>query len=172
MVRELQFRLLCHRHCDDIYRYARSLLRNTADAEDATQEVLLRLWQNLSTTRFSNVRAWLLRTHAITASTRSADGLIRQPPSWSARTFLVNCRMISQMIPVPVSMEILFAGVSRTPYRSCPRRSAVCSSSTRSTACVIGRSPRRSIFRSTASRSISCALERNYNTCCPSKDHG
>ena len=43
MIRELEFQALCQRHSDEIYRYARSLLANQADAEDATQEVLLRL---------------------------------------------------------------------------------------------------------------------------------
>lgn len=62
MIRELEFKLLCHRHCDEIYRYARSLLGNAADAEDATQEVLLRLWRSLPKTQLLNARAWLLRT--------------------------------------------------------------------------------------------------------------
>ena len=46
MIRELEFKILCERHSDQIYRYARSLLANQADAEDATQEVLLRLWRH------------------------------------------------------------------------------------------------------------------------------
>jgi RNA polymerase sigma-70 factor (ECF subfamily) len=62
MIRELEFKLLCHRHCDEIYRYARSLTGNTQDAEDATQEVLLRLWRSLPNARLFNARAWLLRT--------------------------------------------------------------------------------------------------------------
>ena len=62
MVRELEFKILCKRHSDEIYRYARSLLANSADAEDATQEVLLRLWNHLPTMRPFKFRAWLLRT--------------------------------------------------------------------------------------------------------------
>jgi RNA polymerase sigma-70 factor (ECF subfamily) len=62
MIRELEFKLLCQRHSDDVYRYARSLLTNEADAEDATQEVLLRLWQHLPTIHPFKCRAWLLRT--------------------------------------------------------------------------------------------------------------
>ena len=38
MIREFEFKVLCQRHCDEIYRYACSLLGNSADAEDATQE--------------------------------------------------------------------------------------------------------------------------------------
>lgn len=62
MIRELEFKVLCQRHCDEIYRFARSLLANPTDAEDATQEVLLRLWNHLPTIYPFNLRAWLLRT--------------------------------------------------------------------------------------------------------------
>lgn len=62
MIRDLKFRLLCRRHSDEIYRYARGLLGNEADAEDATQEALLRLWQSLSKVPSSKARAWLYRT--------------------------------------------------------------------------------------------------------------
>lgn len=62
MIRELEFKVLCERHSDDIHRFAHSLLGNQADAEDATQEVLLRLWNHLPTLRLFNLRAWLLRT--------------------------------------------------------------------------------------------------------------
>ena len=62
MIREVEFKILCQRHSDDIYRFARSLLANPADAEDATQEVLLRLWNHLPKMYPFNFRAWLLRT--------------------------------------------------------------------------------------------------------------
>lgn len=62
MIRELEFKLLCHRHRDEIYRYARSLMGSPADAEDAAQEVLLRLWRSLPNARLFNARAWLHRT--------------------------------------------------------------------------------------------------------------
>ena len=62
MIRELEFQVLCQRHCDEVYRYAHSLLNNRADAEDATQEVLLRLWDNLPKLNLFHMRAWILRT--------------------------------------------------------------------------------------------------------------
>jgi RNA polymerase sigma-70 factor, ECF subfamily len=62
MIRELEFKVLCQRHRDEIYRYARALLANTADAEDAAQEVLLRLWNHLPRLNPFNLRGWLLRT--------------------------------------------------------------------------------------------------------------
>lgn len=62
MIREYEFKLLSQRHRDEIYRYAHALLANRADAEDAAQEVLLRLWNHLPTLNPFNLRAWLLRT--------------------------------------------------------------------------------------------------------------
>lgn len=62
VIRELEFKVLCQRHSDEIYRFARSLLANDADAEDATQEVLLRLWNHLPKMYPFNLRAWLMQT--------------------------------------------------------------------------------------------------------------
>jgi RNA polymerase sigma-70 factor, ECF subfamily len=62
VIREAEFKALCQRHRDGIYRFARSLLANEADAEDATQEVLLRLWNHLPKMYPFNLRAWLLKT--------------------------------------------------------------------------------------------------------------
>jgi RNA polymerase sigma-70 factor (ECF subfamily) len=62
MLRELKFKSHCRRHSDDVYRFARSLLGNASDAEDATQEILLKLWNNMSTITRTDVRPWLLRT--------------------------------------------------------------------------------------------------------------
>lgn len=62
MIRELEFQLLCRRHRDEIYRYARGILGNQEDAEDATQEALLRLWNHLPRINLFHTRAWLYRT--------------------------------------------------------------------------------------------------------------
>jgi len=62
MFQDLRFKVLCQRHADEIFRYARSLLGSQADAEDATQEVLLRLWDNLPKVNVWRARGWLLRT--------------------------------------------------------------------------------------------------------------
>lgn len=77
MIRELEFQLLCQRHRDDLFRYTRSLLANAADAEDATQEVLVRLWHHLPTLRLLNLRGWLFRT----ARNHCLDQLRRRTPA-------------------------------------------------------------------------------------------
>ena len=62
MIRELEFQVLSQRHCDEIYRFALGLLGNPADAEDATQEALLRLWNHLPRLNLFNIRGWLFQT--------------------------------------------------------------------------------------------------------------
>ena len=62
MIRELEFQVLSQRHCDEVYRYALGLLGNKADAEDAAQEALLRLWNHLPRLKLFNIRAWLFQT--------------------------------------------------------------------------------------------------------------
>jgi RNA polymerase sigma-70 factor (ECF subfamily) len=62
MIRELRFKIICRRHSDEIYRFARSMLGGAADAEDATQEVLLRLWNSMPDIPLLQARAWLYRT--------------------------------------------------------------------------------------------------------------
>jgi RNA polymerase sigma-70 factor (ECF subfamily) len=62
MIRELEFQVLSQRHRDEIYRYALGLLGNKADAEDAAQEALLRLWNHLPRLKLFNIRAWLFQT--------------------------------------------------------------------------------------------------------------
>jgi RNA polymerase sigma-70 factor (ECF subfamily) len=61
MLRELEFNFLCRRYSDSIYRFACTMLRNDADAQDATQEVLLRIWRSLPTVRLYHRRAWVMK---------------------------------------------------------------------------------------------------------------
>ena len=62
MLKEIEFEILARRHSDEIFRYARSLLGDAGEAEDATQEALLKLWRDLSKVRWGAARAWLYRT--------------------------------------------------------------------------------------------------------------
>ena len=62
MIRELKFKMLCQRHSDDVYRFSRSILGNAEDAEDATQEILLKLWRNVSDVSTMHARGWIMKT--------------------------------------------------------------------------------------------------------------
>jgi RNA polymerase sigma-70 factor, ECF subfamily len=56
-----RFRQLCQQHRQRIYTYARYYLGNAEDAEDATQEVLLRLWRQGQEVEEADVPRWLTR---------------------------------------------------------------------------------------------------------------
>jgi RNA polymerase sigma factor (sigma-70 family) len=69
MIRELKFKMLCQRHADSVYRFSRSILGNAEDAEDATQEILLKLWKNVSDVSTIWARGWIMtttRNHCLT----------------------------------------------------------------------------------------------------------
>lgn len=62
MIRELKFQFFCKRYSDEIYRYARAILGQDADAEDASQEILVKLWHHLPEIPILKVRPWIFRT--------------------------------------------------------------------------------------------------------------
>ena len=59
---EKEFTAAAERHLDMVYRVALNCLRNPADAEDAAQTVLLRLWQSgQAFPTDDQLRYWLVR---------------------------------------------------------------------------------------------------------------
>lgn len=55
------FETTAHRYQRKVYSFARYLLSNPEEAEDVTQEVLLRLWRNERRLDEERLGAWLLR---------------------------------------------------------------------------------------------------------------
>jgi RNA polymerase sigma factor (sigma-70 family) len=55
------FETTAHRYQRKVYSFARYLLSNREEAEDVTQEVLLRLWRNERRLDEERLGAWLLR---------------------------------------------------------------------------------------------------------------
>ena len=49
-------------HKDKVYRYALYTLKSEADAEDAAQEVFIKLWNKFDTVNPLKVKSWLMRT--------------------------------------------------------------------------------------------------------------
>ena len=56
-----RFRQLCREHRDRIYTFAWYYMGNREDAEDITQEVLLRLWRHRPSNDAEGAAAWLTR---------------------------------------------------------------------------------------------------------------
>jgi RNA polymerase sigma-70 factor (ECF subfamily) len=62
MLESSKFNFLVDQHKNRIYNYALYMLRNKMDAEDITQEVMIRTWQNINKFNFNAARAWIMRT--------------------------------------------------------------------------------------------------------------
>lgn len=56
-----RFRKICERHRDRIFTFACYYLGNREDAEDVTQEILLRLWENWRSIEPEGLPAWITR---------------------------------------------------------------------------------------------------------------
>ena len=62
MLESSKFNFLVDQHKNRIFNYALYMLRNRMDAEDITQEVMIRTWQNINKFNFNAARAWVMRT--------------------------------------------------------------------------------------------------------------
>ena len=62
MLQSSKFDYLIKQHKDKIFSYALYMLRNRMDAEDITQEVMIRIWKNINKFNFYAARAWIMRT--------------------------------------------------------------------------------------------------------------
>lgn len=81
------FEALMRRHNQLLFRTARSILRNDADAEDALQEAYLRAWRALGTFRAeSRLSTWLVRIVTNEALGRLRRTSVRIIPLESAMT--------------------------------------------------------------------------------------
>ncbi len=62
MLQSSKFDYLIKQHKDKIFNYALYMSRNRMDAEDITQEVMIRIWKNINKFNFYAARAWIMRT--------------------------------------------------------------------------------------------------------------
>ena len=62
MLQSSKFDYLIKQHKDKIFNYSLYMLRNRMDAEDVTQEVMIKVWKNINKFNFYAARAWIMRT--------------------------------------------------------------------------------------------------------------
>jgi len=59
---DAKYNFLVQQYKNRIYNYSFLMLRNAMDAEDVTQEVLIKIWQNLGKFKMLSSKTWIMRT--------------------------------------------------------------------------------------------------------------
>ncbi len=57
----LRFKYLENRYKDRIFSYALWMVKNRHDAEDITQEILIKIWEHGHEIKLSSIKAWIMR---------------------------------------------------------------------------------------------------------------
>ncbi|MBK7105065.1 MAG: sigma-70 family RNA polymerase sigma factor [Ignavibacteriae bacterium] len=62
MLTDTKYNFLVQQYKSRIYNYSVYLLKNKMDAEDVTQEVLIRIWGNLGSFNILSAKTWIMKT--------------------------------------------------------------------------------------------------------------
>lgn len=62
MITDTKYNFLVQQFKNRIYSYSIYLLKNRMDADDVTQEVLIRIWKNIGEFNILAARTWIMRT--------------------------------------------------------------------------------------------------------------
>lgn len=62
MLETLGYKALVNRYKNKIFSYALYMVKNSMDAEDISQEVLIRIWKNMGKFKLSSAGSWIMRT--------------------------------------------------------------------------------------------------------------
>ncbi len=62
MLASIRYKILVQQHKNRIYSYALFMLKNRMDADDVTQEVLIRTWKNIDNFNINSAKSWMMKT--------------------------------------------------------------------------------------------------------------
>ncbi|MGA7837280.1 MAG: RNA polymerase sigma factor [Ignavibacteriaceae bacterium] len=62
MLDSLKFEILIKQYKNNIYNYALYMMKNRMDADDITQEVFIKIWNNINNFNIKSAKSWILRT--------------------------------------------------------------------------------------------------------------
>lgn len=62
MITETKYNFLVQQYKDMIYSYSFYFLKNRMDADDVTQEVLVKIWKNLGEFKILVAKSWIMKT--------------------------------------------------------------------------------------------------------------
>ncbi len=62
MFKKKRYEIIIQQYKDKIYSYSFLLLKNRMDADDVTQEVFIRIWNNCGKFKVFSTRSWIMKT--------------------------------------------------------------------------------------------------------------
>ena len=62
MITNVKYNFLVQQYKNRIYNYSLYLLKNRMDADDITQEVLIRIWKNIGNFKILSAKSWIMKT--------------------------------------------------------------------------------------------------------------
>jgi RNA polymerase sigma factor (sigma-70 family) len=62
MMAESKYRYFIQQYKNKIYTYSIYMLKNRMDADDVTQEVLIRIWKNIDGVNFLSAKTWIMKS--------------------------------------------------------------------------------------------------------------
>lgn len=62
MFEDQRYRLLIRQYKNKIYTYSLYMLKNRMDADDVTQEVMIRIWKNMDKFNMLAAKTWIMKT--------------------------------------------------------------------------------------------------------------
>ena len=62
MLDSLKFEFLIKQHKNNIFNYALYMMKNRMDADDITQEVFIKIWNNINSFNIKAAKSWIMKT--------------------------------------------------------------------------------------------------------------
>ncbi len=62
MLEQPRYRFIIQQYKNKIYTYSMYMLKNKMDADDVTQEVMIRIWKNIDNVNMLAAKTWIMRT--------------------------------------------------------------------------------------------------------------
>jgi RNA polymerase sigma-70 factor, ECF subfamily len=62
MLASFKYEMLIKQHKNNIYSYALYMMNNRMDADDITQEVFIKIWQNIDNFNLKAAKSWIMKT--------------------------------------------------------------------------------------------------------------
>ena len=61
-IKETRYHILIRQYKDRIYGYSFYMMKNRMDADDVTQEVLIKIWKNIDSFNYLSAKSWIMKT--------------------------------------------------------------------------------------------------------------